>query len=699
MRMFKHLSADRLLKSILALFACTAIVLLGINVLYSWNNLAENNRAKLVVAASRQIFTALINQRTDRSTTQRIWEADQLITTDNRAYLSGLRNAEMPALAASLEQLPEIPFEGREELLPSLHRSVDKLTAMQTEFWSGVVTPKAARRPSLGVDYVAEGLAMQVTLERISSNLFASIKSSNPFINQMMAVKQLAWLTRQSSGEGSLLLSIGLAKGSMPPDSRIKFAGYIGGSRALWAAIDDSVVGLPLPSGFLGTLTSARQTLLAPDYLGRQDKLFDALLTNQKPDMTADAWSAYTVPKLAVMLDVANAALAQAADRAEAASQDALHGLVTQATLLLAAVGATLIGFLVVSRRVTGPLLTLQDMTHRLSSGDLSAVADFGDRHDEIGAMAAALGTFRTQAIEKNRIEAEQHEAQQRADLRRAAVDAHIRGFEAEVGSALAALDQAAGQMDHAAADMILIAQRGAAGVHDAELASSEASGNVSGIAAATEQLSASINEISRQVAQAALVSQRAVQETQETDETVRGLAESAARIGKVVSLISDIAGQTNLLALNATIEAARAGDAGKGFAVVASEVKSLANQTAKATEEIGAQIAAVQGVTQDAVRAIKQIRGTIDEANAVTTTIAASVEEQGSAMQEIARNTQLASERTRDASVSVTAVSAETSATTSTAEAVKIAATTLGAQAVRLREQVDQFMASIRAA
>jgi methyl-accepting chemotaxis protein len=218
-------------------------------------------------------------------------------------------------------------------------------------------------------------------------------------------------------------------------------------------------------------------------------------------------------------------------------------------------------------------------------------------------------------------------------------------------------------------------------------------------VAAASEQLSASISEISQQVARAASIAGRAVEETKQTDGTVQGLATAAQKIGEVVKLINDIAGQTNLLALNATIEAARAGEAGKGFAVVASEVKSLANQTAKATEDISAQIAAVQAVTKDAVDAIKRIGGTIGEVSAVATSIASAVEEQGAATQEITRNTHEAASRTKDVSGHIAGVSDGAQATGAAAQGVKSAAEALGAQAERLRAQVNDFLAKIRAA
>jgi methyl-accepting chemotaxis protein len=253
--------------------------------------------------------------------------------------------------------------------------------------------------------------------------------------------------------------------------------------------------------------------------------------------------------------------------------------------------------------------------------------------------------------------------------------------------------------MSQVSDEMGAIADRNTSQVQTAEAAAGDASTNVATIAAATEQLSASISEISRQVAHAAQISGRAVAETRRTDDTVRGMAESAGRIGEVVQLINNIAGQTNLLALNATIEAARAGDAGKGFAVVANEVKSLATQTAKATGEIAAQIGAVQAVTRDAVAAIKQIGATIEEVSAVATAIAAGVEQQGASTQEIVRHTQEAAQRTQLASESVNAISEGVAATGGTAGAVRQAAQALETEAGRLRGQVTEFLDNIRAA
>jgi methyl-accepting chemotaxis protein len=222
---------------------------------------------------------------------------------------------------------------------------------------------------------------------------------------------------------------------------------------------------------------------------------------------------------------------------------------------------------------------------------------------------------------------------------------------------------------------------------------------SVESVASASEELSASINDISQQAAHAAGIASRAVSQARDTDSTVQGLAKSAGRIGEVVGLINTIAAQTNLLALNATIEAARAGEAGRGFAVVASEVKSLASQTAKATDEISEQIADIQKVANEAIDAIKGIGSIIGEANEVATAIAAAVQEQGAATQEITRSTQYAAQGTKNVSDNITGVRTDADASAAAAANVKHASETLETQSQQPGSQVTQFLGKIRAA
>ncbi len=697
--MLKRLSLDRLLKITLSVLAAALIGLICVNLAASWQVLSRSERAEQVVSASREIFTAMAKMRTDRNTVQRSWDREEGLTAAAKTALEGFQGAEFPALTKALSLGQDIPFERRDALMPALRDLIDRLTTLRQTFWSGIQAPKSGRTPGIGQVYFDESVKLQGILEDVSASMFVKVKEDSPFISQMLLVKQLAWQVRKSSGEANLLLVQSLAKGQALTDLQTRWTAYQGGSQALWQVIDELVNGLQVPADFRKTLADARQALFAPDYLATQRRLIDELISGQKPEMTADAWTGDTVPVLDVMIDVANAALKQADTNAQSGIDAARSGVVWHGILLLVSLAGVVAGFLFVTRRITSPLLQLRSVTERLAGGDFTAETELDRRGDEIGSIAAALGTFRQQAIEKARIENEQRGTRERAEQRQRTIEAHIAEFQGTIGETLRTLDTARQQLGNTAGEMTRIAERGAVGVRDAEQATGEASDNVSGIAAATEELNASVREIARQVAELAHVSQRAVEETQQTDETVRGLAESASRIGEVIGLISSIAAQTNLLALNATIEAARAGEAGKGFAVVASEVKSLANQTAKATEEIGNQIASIRNVTQDAVRAISQIRGTIGEVNSVSTMIAASIEEQGAALQEIARNTQFAADRTRKASGSVTAVSVETEATTTSAGAVQSAATSLDKEAEHLRRQVDAFMDRLRAA
>ena len=334
------------------------------------------------------------------------------------------------------------------------------------------------------------------------------------------------------------------------------------------------------------------------------------------------------------------------------------------------------------------------------AKGNFDVAVAGRDRKDEIGQLAGALVIFQQNGRDKLRAEADAEEQKKRAEAEKKAALAAMAGeFETSVGGIVKAVSAASTELQSAASSMSSTAEETARQSTAVAAASEHASTNVTTVATATEELSSSIAEITRQVAQSAQIAGKAVEESNRTTATVKGLAEGAAKIGDVIKLINDIASQTNLLALNATIEAARAGEAGKGFAVVASEVKNLANQTAKATEEIAGQIGMIQTATGDSVKAIEGIGDTIRQINEIATTIASAVEQQGAATQEISRNVQQASAGTREVSTNIAGVTQAASETGSAASQVQAAAGELSQQSESLRSQVDRFLATIRAA
>jgi methyl-accepting chemotaxis protein len=346
------------------------------------------------------------------------------------------------------------------------------------------------------------------------------------------------------------------------------------------------------------------------------------------------------------------------------------------------------------------PLRSMTGAMDRLAAGDLAVEIPGAERHDEVGGMARAVAVFKANAIERQRLDAEmaQQAAAAAADKRNSMIalagdfETRVSALAGELADGAAALETAA----HAMADSAQAANRTANGV---TAAAQEASSGVQSAASATEELAASLAQISSQVAQSAQMTSKAVAEARRTDGIVQSLAEGAGRIGEVVRLIGDIAGQTNLLALNATIEAARAGDAGKGFAVVASEVKSLAAQTAKATEEIGAQIGEIQAATQGAVAAIQAIAATIVEVSGIATQIAGAVEEQGAATAEIARSVQGAAEASRSVTDQAGGVNQAATATGSASAQVLAGANRLSGEAQQLRREIGGILARVRAA
>jgi methyl-accepting chemotaxis protein len=358
----------------------------------------------------------------------------------------------------------------------------------------------------------------------------------------------------------------------------------------------------------------------------------------------------------------------------------------------------SVIGFLVVKSVSSGIASIIKPM-QALGEGDLTAEVLHRGEQTEIGMMADTLQIFKAALIAKKAAdEAATRDAEEKIERGRR-VDNITTNFEAMIGEIVGTVSSASIELEASAGTLTSTAERSQELTTSVSAASEEASTNVQAVASATEELSSSITEISRQVQESARIAGEAVKQAHKTNERVGELSRAATRIGDVVELINVIARQTNLLALNATIEAARAGDAGRGFAVVASEVKALAEQTAKATGEIGDQVSSIQAATGESVTAIKEIGGTIERLSEIASVIAAAVEQQGAATQEISRNVQQAAIGTQQVSSNITDVQRGAGETGAASSQVLSAAQSLATDSTRLKVEVESFLESVRAA
>ncbi|HVJ35994.1 MAG TPA: methyl-accepting chemotaxis protein [Terriglobia bacterium] len=358
-----------------------------------------------------------------------------------------------------------------------------------------------------------------------------------------------------------------------------------------------------------------------------------------------------------------------------------------------------IISLLVSRTGIVAPIAAVNGSMQQLSNGELDIEIAGTERRDEVGMMAKTLQVFRDKLAEGERMRTAQQVEQERQLKRAQTVETAVARFEQAISGVVATVSSSATELQSTAQSMTATAEETSRQSSAVAAASSQTTQNVQTVASATEELSASIHEIASQVTEAGRIINQAVAQASETDAKVKSLAEAAQKIGEVVGLINDIASQTNLLALNATIEAARAGEAGKGFAVVASEVKTLATQTARATDEIDAQIRAIQDASSTSAEAIREIADTIRRVNEVSTAIASAVEEQGAATQEISRNVQQAAQGTSEVSANIGNVTQAAAETGHAAGDVLNAAGELARNGDTLRSEVDSFLRDIRAA
>ena len=470
--------------------------------------------------------------------------------------------------------------------------------------------------------------------------------------------------------------------------------------KSLSKTVNDNPAQVKLLSEIQQTIEEWQSNVTEPTIQLRRD-IGDAKNMDDMADLIGEArGKQYFDAFRAVMVDFAAEenglmAVRQASNESTVNNTYVIIGVGVAAAVFIGLLLAWLIG-----NGIANPIKLMTVVMQKLAGGDTSVEIPGTDRGDEIGEMAGTVQVFKDNAIEKVRLEEEQEAATKRAEEEKRQAQLKMADdLESSVMSVVEGVSSSATEMQSTAESMAATAEETNKQSTAVASASEQATANVQTVATAAEEMSASIGEIGRQVEQSASIAKRAVTEAEKTNLTVQGLAEAAEKIGAVVEMITGIAEQTNLLALNATIEAARAGDAGKGFAVVASEVKSLANQTAKATDEISLQITGMQSAAGEAVEAITGIGKTITEVDEIAATIAAAVEEQGTATQDIARNVQEAAKGTQEVSTNITGVTQGAEETGKAAATVLEATGQLAQQSEDLRAAVDKFLVDIRAA
>ena len=568
---------------------------------------------------------------------------------------------------------------------------------MRPEVDRALKLPLAQRPAGIAKTWNDTATALVDELERVSLALTDKIRMIDPVIAELVGIKEAAWMVRDGVGLERSLLQEAMGAKKLSAETRVKMTELRGRANGGWQNVKmlSARPGVPAESrAAIGVAQKEARKILTR----RAIEIEKALLEGRDPPVTPTDLVNVSNAAMEFVVAICTASFNEIHAHATRQSASAKTNLAISFGLLMLSLAIGVAGLMVAFRKIAGPMDRISKAMLQVADGNLAEDVPYRGRHDEVGRLADALVVFKDGMIARQKLEGAQREDQQLARQRQQAVETSIASFGESVGRTLDALAAAAVQMRATSGEMSGLAADTEQRASVIAAATGQASSGVQSAAAASEQLSASIVEISRQVAQAADISREAVEAAAQTTDAMEGLSAAANRIGEVVKLITAIAGQTNLLALNATIEAARAGEAGRGFVVVASEVKGLAGQTAKATDEIRAQIEDVQRATQAAVEAIAGISGRIGRINEASTAIAAAIEEQGAATQEITNNTQRAARSAQEVSSNIASVTERVGQTGRTAATVLTAADSLQMQAGDMKSEVDRFLGSIRA-
>ncbi|HWG81302.1 MAG TPA: HAMP domain-containing methyl-accepting chemotaxis protein [Stellaceae bacterium] len=697
--MNRFASISNLLQMITGIMAAVLVFTFAIAAGRDWERWNAALEARAVSGVSGDLFTALQNIRVERGTVNTALTAAEAASAETQADIAALRHKSEGALQSALARLDKLQLGEELTRVSDLQSKRSTLAKLRQEADTAMRLPKADRPATPTKSWVGAVNPVVEAIDGLSDRLSARIDAADPFITDMTTIKALAWSVRDAAGTDRLMVGAAIAgNNGLPQDQQRQLAELAGRMAAGWKLIGTMLQQPGMPAQVKAAYAAAEDTYFTALAEKRKAIVAD-LVAGQAPSLSGAEWVKLSTLGLKSVIDVANATFDVVEEYASQQAHAAMLNFFVSLglTLFFLVVAVAVVAF--VRTRIARPMAAITADMQMVARGDLKRTILFQNRDDEIGHLARALAVFRDTMTAKLRIEATQREEQERKEQRQRTIEQQVAAFDGSIRGLLDALAHAAVEMRSTSESMSATAEETDRQATAVAGAATQASANVETVASASEELSLSVGEIGRQVTHAAEIAGKAVNETRSTDVTVKGLADAAHRIGEVVQLINDIASQTNLLALNATIEAARAGDAGRGFAVVASEVKSLATQTAMATDDIAAQISSIQEATNGAVGAIKNVSRTISEVSEISASIASAIEEQSAATKEITRNTQEAARGTMSVSANIEGVSQGAGMTGKAAEQVLSAAAELSRTSERLRAEVDAFLTRIRAA